>query len=228
MNAEFDKYSSEYERLLHDPIRERFAPGSHFFHERKWLLLRDWFSRAGLDAPRLSWLDVGCGKGELLRLGRPHVGRAVGCDLSEKMIETIDDLEVHHQKAPDRLPFEDAALDVVTAVCVYHHVEPSLRPALCSEVRRVLRPGGVFGIIEHNPYNPLTQLIVHRTPVDADAQLLTARKTRRLMRSAGFEGCATQYFLFLPGSLFHKLAMIEHMCCRLPLGGQFAVFGKKV
>jgi hypothetical protein len=42
------------------------------------------------------------------------------------------------------------------------------------EIQRVLRPGGVFSLIEHNPLNPVTRLIVSRTPVDGNAKLLTA------------------------------------------------------
>ena len=54
------------------------------------------------------------------------------------------------------------------------------------EAARVLRPGGVFAIIEHNPLNPATRLIVRRLPMDRNAILLGARETRRLLRAAGF------------------------------------------
>ena len=33
MSTEFDRFAKHYSELLHDPIRERFAPGSQFFHE---------------------------------------------------------------------------------------------------------------------------------------------------------------------------------------------------
>ena len=39
-----------------------------------------------------------------------------------------------------RVPFEDASFDVVTMVCVYHHVDLADRPALTADVSRVLKP----------------------------------------------------------------------------------------
>ncbi len=227
MAAEFDRFSSVYDQLLHDPIRERFAPGSSFFHERKWVLLRDWLRQTGIDLTQITWLDVGCGRGELLRIGRPYVGRAIGCDVSAGMLDGSDDVEVVHQPAPDRLPFADGRLDLVTAVCVYHHVPLADRPRLSSEVFRVLRPGGWFCIIEHNPFNPVTQLIVSRTPVDADARLLTARRASRTLREAGFHPIRNRFFLFLPEGLFRKMGRFESLLSGVPLGGQYGVMGRK-
>ena len=227
MDAEFDRYSSEYAALLRDPIRDRFAAGAQFFHERKWILLRDWLRTLGFETASETWLDVGCGRGELLRIGRPQFARAFGCDPSAGMLREADELEVIRQDAPDRLPVDDEAVGLATAVCVYHHVPPADRPALCAEVYRVLRPGGWFCIIEHNPFNPATQLIVHRTPVDADARLLTARASRKLLEGAGFEPAETRYFLLFPERIFRRAARIENALTSLPLGGQYAVLARK-
>ena len=227
MNPEFDRYSSDYAKLLQDPIRDRFASNSQFFHERKWILLRDWCRTLGFDTERETWLDVGCGQGELLRLGRSHFARAVGCDLSSGMLGEADGLEVIRQEAPDQLPFESGSVGLVTAVCVYHHVEPPHRPALCEEVKRVLRPGGLFCIIEHNPFNPATQLIVSRTPVDADAKLLTSWTTRRLLKRTGLDPLGTRYFLMFPERLFRRAGWIEDALRWLPLGGQYAALARK-
>ena len=45
MEPEFDQFAGDYERMLHDPIRDRFARDSLFFHRRKWELL-EYFFRA--------------------------------------------------------------------------------------------------------------------------------------------------------------------------------------
>jgi len=134
---------------------------------------------------------------------------------------------VVHQPDPNRLPFTDGRLDLVTTVCVYHHVPLEDRPKLSSEVFRVLKPGGWFCIIEHNPFNPVTQLIVRRTPVDADARLLTARQASRTMREAGFHSIRKRFFLFLPEGLFRKTGRFETFLSGIPLGGQYGVMGKK-
>lgn len=227
MNAdpEFDQLSSDYEKLLDDPVREYFAPGSGFFVSRKIDVLREFAERHGVDMARAAWLDVGCGKGDLLRAGRPYFARVAGCDVSLGMIGACRDLDVVHQPDPDRLPFADRSVDWATAVCIFHHIEPAQRVRVATEIRRVLKPGGTFAIVEHNPFNPATQLIVRRTPVDANAMLLTAAAARRLMRDAGFRVVETQYFLYVPERIYAWAASLERVLAHVPLGGQYVVFG---
>jgi SAM-dependent methyltransferase len=225
MTAEFDRLAAEYEKLLEDPLRDYFAPGSDFFVTRKLDMLLGFAGARGLDTSKMTWLDVGCGKGQLLRAGRPHFARVVGCDVSSAMFEGCRDLDVTEQIDPDRLPFEDASVDWVTAVCVYHHVDPAARSRLTIEIRRVLKPAGVFAIIEHNPLNPVVQMIVRRTPVDEHAILLTARSARRLMTDAGLEAVDTRYFLYLPQWLYRRGRLLEKSFEKVPLGGQYAAFG---
>jgi SAM-dependent methyltransferase len=97
---------------------------------------------------------------------------------------------------------------------------------LTAEIRRLLRPGGVFAVIEHNPWNPVTRLIVSRTPVDEDAILLRASETRALLRGAGFSIDREMYFLYFPEKLYRAAAALENGLRRVPLGGQYAVFGR--
>ncbi len=227
MKPEFDQYADEYSKLLQDPIRDLFTSTGAFFFERKWELLLKRMREVGMNPGKSSWLDVGCGQGDLLRIGAPHFARAAGCDLSAEMLQHCENLEVVHQIDPGQLPFADETFDLVTAVCVYHHVLPDSRPALTSEIARVLRPAGMGCIIEHNPFNPATRIIVHRTPVDADAQLLTARTTARLLRGSGLELDRKQYFLYFPKTIYVKIRWAEKLLERVPAGGQYAVFARK-
>ena len=227
MTAEFDRLAAEYEKLLEDPLRDYFAPGSGFFVTRKLDMLLGFAKTRGLDTSKMTWLDVGCGKGQLLRAGRPHFARVVGCDVSSTMFEGSRDLDVTEQIDPDQLPFEDASVDWVTAVCVYHHVDRAARSRLTVEIQRVLKPAGVFALIEHNPLNPVVQVIVRRTPVDEHAILLTARSARRLMTDAGLETVDTRYFLYLPQWLYRRGRLLEKSFEKVPLGGQYAAFGIK-
>lgn len=227
MTTEFDRLAPEYEALLKDPLRDYFAPESKFFVTRKLDVLLAFLRARSMDTHRALWLDVGCGKGQLLRTGRSSFGRVVGCDVSAEMIEASRDLDVACQVLPTRIPFDDASADVVTAVCVYHHIDPSDRAALTADIYRVLKPGGVFGIIEHNPLNPVVQLIIRRTPVDDNAILLRAGTARHLMRGAGLRVEATRYFLYLPQRVYRSARFLERALDRVPLGGQYAVFGLK-
>jgi SAM-dependent methyltransferase len=168
--------------------------------------------------------------GELLHLLRPEFKHTAGCDVSAEMMSQISPvagIETRVQDDAVRIPFEDGGFDLVTAVCVYHHVPPPSRRALTAEIGRVLRPGGVFCVIEHNPLNPVTRLIVSRTPVDADAILLRANEARALSTGAGFTLLEQDYFLYFPQALYRYLGPVEALLSRVPLGGQYALFSVK-
>jgi ubiquinone/menaquinone biosynthesis C-methylase UbiE len=228
----FDRLSSSYEELLRDPIRDRFTgQESMFFHRRKADLIRRFFQRRSTATSGLRYLDVGCGKGELLRLLQPAFQQAAGCDVSAGMMhgmtQKIAGIETRVQPDALHIPFGDAEFDLVTAVCVYHHVPPADRPALTKEIRRVLRPGGIFCMIEHNPRNPVTRLIVSRTPVDADAILLPAGEARQLAAGAKMVPLERDYFLYFPQALYGYLGRLEAALARIPLGGQYALFSSR-
>ena len=226
MPAEFDNYAEKYSELLRDPIRDKFAGNPDFFHARKAVLITRHLQRRNFPLAQASWLDVGCGKGELLHLAGGSFGRAVGCDPSMEMHRESSG-GIYHQSSATRLPFPDASHDFITAVCVYHHVEEPDRIPLTREIHRVLRPGGIMCMIEHNPFNPVTQLIVKRTPVDANARLLTASRAWGYMRRCGFAAAGLTYFLYLPEKLYARAGALENWFTRIPLGGQYAAFGQK-
>lgn len=224
---EFDQYAPVYGDLLDDPIRNRFAQDPLHFHRRKWLLLQRLLKRADVSIAKQRWLDVGCGRGELLELAGPNFAQAMGCDPSAGMISRSDSFRRVHQPSLSELPFDDASVDFVTAVCVYHHVHGAARESLSREIRRVLAPGGLCCIIEHNPRNPLTRVIVRRCPVDVDAELLTASDTKELLLLAGFAAPRVDYFLYFPEKIFNLVGQVEGMLNGISLGGQYALLARK-
>lgn len=227
-SPEFDQYADSYEELLKDPIRDRFGKGSRFFHERKRDLIRAFCRRHDMPTRSMRYLDVGCGKGELVTLLHDDFASVAGCDPSAGMLGAAEGIDIRVQKELGTIPYENDEFDFITAVCVYHHVPPPARLSLSREIKRVMKPGGVFVIIEHNPYNPATRLIVSRTPVDAEAILLTQRESRALMQEAGFSHQESQYFLYLPEFLYRQMGDgVESWLRNLPLGGQYAVFATK-
>lgn len=89
-------------------------------------------------------LEVGCGTGDFAgRLaGVPGVD-LVATDQSDRMVELASARGVRARHADVMaLPFADDSFDVVTAMWMLYHV-PDLHQGL-AEVRRVLRPGGLF------------------------------------------------------------------------------------
>ena len=227
MTPEFDQYAPDYTRLLQDPIRDRFAGDSMFFHRRKWLLIRNFLRKRKIYVSGLSWLDVGCGQGELLKLAGSNFAHAAGCDPSKGMIQSGISGQICEQPSPAELPFPDQSFDFVTAVCVYHHVHGEQRALLTQSIRRVMRPGGLFCLIEHNPWNPVTRIIVRRCPVDWDAEFLTASRAASLLRSAKLDLLDTEYFLYFPEKMFSHIGVIETFLKKIPAGGQFALFCRK-
>ena len=223
---EFDQYAESYEDYLDDPLRGRFACDPLHFHRRKWVRIQKLLKGAGMDPARSRWLDVGCGQGSLLEVAGKHFSHASGCDPSAGMLSSCAAFSVRAQASPVALPYEDNSVDFVTSVCVYHHVHGEDRTSLTNEIRRVLAPGGLYCIVEHNPWNPATQIIVGRCAVDVDAELLAAPSAGRLLKAGGFKLLRTSYFLYLPEKLFSRFGAIESALERVPLGGQYALLGR--
>ena len=116
--------------------------------------------------------------------------------------------------------------DLAVCACVYHHVDDAERVAHMAEVGRVLRPGGLLMMFEHNPRNPVTRHIVNRCPLDASADLLGASKARRYLQLAGFENVQTRYYLHFPEALYRWLGWLEPVCSVFGMGGQYCNLGK--
>ncbi len=106
----------------------------------------DWVLAAASPPPRRV-LDLGAGTGKLTRLLLDAGLEVVAVDPSEQMLAQLSALspgvEVHAAPA-EALPLPDASVDAVTCAQAWHWVDPA--PA-AAEVGRVLRPGGVLGLL---------------------------------------------------------------------------------
>lgn len=224
--VEFDGLAADYDRLLDDPLRNVFSSGTDFFHRRKFEVIRNSLAAMRLDSRTLAWLDVGCGRGELLNLAGSCFRSAEGCEPSKEMIRHSRG-GIYWQPDLNRLPFADSSYDFITAVCVFHHVPDACRIGLAAEIRRVLRPDGIFCMFEHNPFNPITRWIVSHTPIDHDAHLLSCRVAARILGVAGFEPIRKTYFLYAPKRIYDRFNWIENLLAQVPAGGQYAIFGRK-
>jgi SAM-dependent methyltransferase len=94
-------------------------------------------------------LDLGCGKGRFARALGELGAQVTGLDLSAAMLGEAIDLDRVRASAR-RLPFGPASFDRVVAVEVFEHLAPRSVDQVCDEVRRVLRPGGTFVIVDKN------------------------------------------------------------------------------
>ena len=222
--TDFDRYGDSYEETVQASIS--FAGQDHgFFLDVKAELLVETFRRAGIEGPVL---EVGCGAGTIASRLVSSGLRVCGCDPAGELLAAARErygLAVVRGEA-GRLPFADGSVAAAVAVNVFHHVPPPEREAAAREMARVIRPGGLAAILEHNPWNPLTRKAVRDCPFDEDAVLLSRNEAAALPRGAGLRIVARPFILFFPwrGKPFRR---IEGMLGWLPLGAQYAVIARK-
>ncbi|KAA6460319.1 methyltransferase domain-containing protein [Acidobacteria bacterium AB60] len=102
-------------------------------------------------------LDVGCGTGSLaLTAKRLHASIAVfGVDASAEMIARAQNKAARagvtadfRQSVAESLPFAPACMEVVTTTVMLHHLGPAARRQCAAEIKRVLRPGGRWLLVD--------------------------------------------------------------------------------
>jgi SAM-dependent methyltransferase len=142
-------------------------------------------------------LDIGCGRGQLLR-----AFRQAGCDVTGT--EFFDDAcrfarEVLHIPVKvgllHEINFTDASFDVVTMWHVLEHVSDP-RPTL-AEVERILRPGGVFMVAVPNFGSPEARLTKASWFHLDMPRHLSHHTPATLAESLGQAGLAPTWFSFL-------------------------------
>jgi len=229
----FDRVARDYERI-HD---RSLPPGVHsvdFIHQRAASVSR-WISDryAGSE---FCYLDFGCGTGRmpkaLLGFGsvRPLVEtgrlRLFGFDTSVESISEARDLAgddpiclvSHWTELPADLRF-----DFVISCHVFHHIPPADRPATARTLRDRMKPASRLVIWEHNPFNPVTRLLVKMCPFDGDARLLTLNRTNALFRASAFRPIRHAFVNIFPPRWLRSdvCAGIEAKLLGLPIGAKY-------
>ena len=52
------------------------------------------------------------------------------------------------EAAAERMPLDDASVDIATAIFLYHELPPDVRRAATAEIGRVLKPGGLLVFLD--------------------------------------------------------------------------------
>lgn len=108
-------------------------------------------------------LDVGCGTGTFaiaFAAERPDA-EVIGIDGDPQILALAKAKEgagrvSWNEGLAGELPFEDGSADVVTMSLVLHHLLPDQKREALAEIRRVLRPGGSFHIVDWGlPHDPI-------------------------------------------------------------------------
>jgi ubiquinone/menaquinone biosynthesis methyltransferase len=165
---------SRYVRRLFATIADRYDFITRFLsygQDRRWK--RQLIALAGL-VPDDRVLDLACGTGDILFEAAPHVGQAVGLDLTHRMVQlaTLRRARPSGQRGAGpsgpagsfitgdmlALPFPDGHFTVVTTGYGLRNV-PDLDQAI-REIRRVLAPGGRLLSLDFNrPENGLVRVV---------------------------------------------------------------------
>jgi ubiquinone/menaquinone biosynthesis C-methylase UbiE len=234
----FTKFARDYSAGNEDPLKRLFGENldQFIYVKAKWLwnYLRKSQYKILLNE-RYHLLDYGCGTGEMLNwlklFGFP--GYLYGADVSQSMLDEAEKRWGTTTQKPlfscigeTITDFADNSFSCITATCVFHHIEPDNRDNVLREIKRILAPGGLLVVFEHNPFNPMTQLIVKRSVVDKDAILLHPSEIRDRFTDAAFVDFLLEYLMFFPPRI-RMLNSLEEYLSWCPLGAQYAAVGRK-
>lgn len=228
MGDVFDEHARNYSEEI-DKTLVKYGAKHDFFTEHKaWLIARLLGDR-GRDSLRMDLLDVGCGIGAIHPYIEADFRSITGVDTSSESIDVARSMNpghAYHVYNGERLPFESQSFDLTMAICVFHHIPTAQWATVAGEMMRILRSGGLALVIEHNPFNPVTQRIVRTCELDKDAVLLRPGATRDLFRKADARAITTRTVLSVP-PVSPWLRSMDMMCGRLPLGAQYFMIAEK-
>jgi ubiquinone/menaquinone biosynthesis C-methylase UbiE len=186
------------------------------------------------------YVDIGCSEGGITS----ELGRALGC--GKENVYGIDILPPEKNKhqhlfqyiqideTTQHLPFEDNSVCFVTAIMCLHHIKQS--NVYIQEVFRILKPGGIFIIQEHNTeteYDRIKLDILHgmycmvwakegyqENPRFCEEYIAWYKSKTHwdtLIRHSGFVGCTLPYsikYKSIPRNNTHHnfWAMYQKLC----------------
>lgn len=225
-HSDFDIYAQNYDEALALGLSVTGESKDYYAAGRvAWLAKR----LRSLDHRVRTVMDFGCGTGS----GVPYLFDGLGArlvhgvDVSAASLETAR--ATHTRDGATFAMIEEPVgptFDLAFCNGVFHHIPVAEREGAAAYVYDALLPGGIFALWENNPFNPGTRYIMSRVPFDRDAIMLTPRRTRRLLRDAGFDIVRTDYLFIFP-HLLRALRPLERALAPLPLGGQYLVLARK-
>ncbi|NWF62206.1 MAG: class I SAM-dependent methyltransferase [Fischerella sp.] len=104
-------------------------------------------------------LDLCCGSGQATQLLVKLSQNVTGLDASplslQRAKQNVPQAE-YVEAFAEEMPFTDNEFDLVHTSVALHEMQPEQLRKIIKEVYRVLKPGGVFTLVDfHNPSNPL-------------------------------------------------------------------------
>ena len=171
MTDELERLSTEYashrERFAGRDIYSPFNPGHLFITHQRQKAMLELMRQSGLyPLENRRILEIGCGQGPILR-------EFISFGADPRMLHGIDllydDLISAQALSPHlaffhadgrKLPYATGTFDLVLQFTVFTSVlDPTIKRDLATEMRRVMKPGGIIMWYDYwlNPTNPQTQ-----------------------------------------------------------------------
>lgn len=212
-----DFYEGTYEHEM------QFIPRS----ERPWHAWPLWLVNSGYlwnvrryVPPGSTVIELGCAGG-VRYFGRRY--RMVGCDFSLQSLNKASSYERRIQADLSlRIPMAKGSVDAVVSSYFWEHISPEVKPHLLSEVRRVLRPGGVLVFLyDVETQNPLIRRYKEKAPqlykrlfIDGDGHWGYQRpaENMKMFEGAGFRVVKHQGMeksWILSASVYSKLIQFD-------------------
>ncbi|MBN3951103.1 MAG: class I SAM-dependent methyltransferase [Nostoc sp. NMS7] len=151
-------------------------------------------------------LDLCCGSGQTTQFLVKFSQNVTGLDASPKSLQRARlnvPLASYVEAFAEEMPFTDNLFDVVHTSVALHEMQPQQLRKIINEVYRVLKPGGVFTLVDfHAPTNPIfwpgvsVFLLLFETET---AWELLKTDLAKLLTETGFE--ASKLTLYAGGSL---------------------------
>lgn len=143
-----------------------------------------------------SILDIGAGTGDittaLMNYYRLPPDRVFAID--QKLPSTVGVTALTYVEG--KIPLPDSSIDLVILFAVLHHIPPEIRPGIMSEIYRVVKPGGLVIIREHDDnkdpqffiYLDLYHILwyIAKNETSDPLYLLSRSETQDLFRSVNF------------------------------------------
>ena len=229
-NVEFDEFSINYENQIKSAVSIS-GEDPEYFQEYKVKDLKNTVNRMNL--PYSTIFDFGCGVGGSLGQLNKFFPTSVitGGDVSRRSLlkaksryKCADNIKFLEIDGGVNLP--TSSQDIVFSACVFHHIEPKDHIFWIQELVRVLKPGGILFIYEHNPYNPVTTYVVKNCPLDINAILIKPKTFRSYLRGFNVSKVRVGYKVFFPKFL-KSFRSLEDSLKIIPLGAQYCILAIK-
>lgn len=145
-------------------------------------------------------LDAGCGSGLLSRFLKEKNNKLeiVACDYSELRVQQAKrfnennfNIEFVHSNL-EKLPYEDKSFDIVVSRFVYEYLQSPV--LITTELRRVLRPGGILYLIDLDGVflnfwtsNKRFNFLLNKIERGVDFDLFVGRKLPSILHMSGLQ-----------------------------------------